>query len=149
MCSASIDHNANEPIASDLLVKLISSPAIYHLPENIDIPFDQIEDSVDIDRELLAIKERCSIVLRPISRLELVYKVPEIIRLVNGIKRHQKTKQLFVWCSVASIMEKRLIPFIAYMADIVVTLKADRHLTVMTKRSTGSASMRVISSGYQ
>lgn len=114
------------------------------MPKNIDIPLDQDNVSIDVDQQLSPLKEKSSIVLRAISRLEKIYTVPEIIWLLNGIKRHPKTKQLFVWCSVSNILDKKLIPFIAYMADIVVTLKSENHLTVLAKRSSGSASSRVI-----
>lgn len=138
------DHNAYEPIAHDLLGKLIGSTAIYHLPQKIDIPLDENDICVDISKELSIAKEKSTIILRAISRLELVYKIPDIIRLIHSIKRHSKTKQLFVWCSVTNIMDKKLIPFIAYMADIIVTLNSGNHLNVLTKRSTGSTSTRVI-----
>lgn len=142
------DHNAYEPIAHDLLGKMIGSTPIYHLPQKMDIPLDENDICMDITKELSVAKEKSTIILRAISRLELVYKVPDIIRLIHSIKRHSKTKQLFVWCSVTNIMDKKLIPFIAYMADIIVTLNSGNHLNVLTKRSTGSTSTRVITFIY-
>lgn len=112
------------------------------MPRNVDTSFTQAKTNIDIDREITT--EKSNVILDVISKLECGLSVAEIIKLIRNIKRSSKTKQLFVWCSVKNVVDKKLIPFLTYMADVIVTFKNQHHLSVLIKRNTGSVSKKVL-----
>lgn len=98
---------------------------------------------LDIKKELSELPDRSNVLLPTASQLNLDYTIPDIVKLVHSLRQSTKCRQLFVWASVKNVSDPKLIPFLEHMADIVVMLKDLKHLSVLTKKSTGSVSRKV------
>lgn len=93
--------------------------------------------------ELLDLPERSNVLLATASQLSLEYTIPDIIKLIHSLRQSTKCRQLHMWASVKNISDPKLIPFLEHMADVVVLLKDPKHLSVLTKKITGSVSRKV------
>lgn len=137
------DHNAYEPISQDLLSKLLCASPVYHVPKLESLRISQASNRIDIDKEVMSIPAKSNIMLCTVSKLQRHYHLPDIIHLVHNLKKCHMTMQLFAWASVKNINDAKIIPFFEHMADIIVTLKDATHLTLLTKRASGSVSRKV------
>lgn len=138
-----LDNNSYEPIAQKLLDRLLNGSPIYHCPKTTDLPLSDTNPSIDIDAELNAVPKKTNVILGNISKLELNWSVSNIVQLVHSLKKCQNLKQTLAWASVKHIQDGKLIPFLHYMADIVITFQDERTLNVLTKRSSGSVFRKV------
>jgi hypothetical protein len=82
--------------------------------------------------------DKTSVILDPISKLELKLKDEEIYRLVQSLKNNKSVNQIFGYASAKNISSKLLIPFLDHMSDITITLHTDQHLSILTKKSSGA-----------
>lgn len=81
--------------------------------------------------------ENTSIILDPISKLELNLKEEEIFCLIQTLKIAKNVNQIFAYASEKNISSKILIPFLDHMSDITITIHTDQHLSILTKKSSG------------
>lgn len=97
----------------------------------------------------MAMTEKPNVILAPISKFELGNSIPQIIQLVHYFKQSPKIRQIFIWCSAKNIRDKKLIPFLLYLANIEVWLKNETDLQILTKRNTGSVTRKVSKSNLK
>lgn len=117
--------------------------SIQKLPHPANVNLRGSRSSIDVQKEVQSLKEKTNVLLPPLSRLTQEYPLPDIIQLVHNIRKCSNARQLFLWASVKNIADRKAIPFMEHMADIVVSLKNDKHLSVLTKKSSGSVSRKV------
>lgn len=82
------------------------------------------------------------VVLQPISKLELDFSEREIIQKIQTLKLNANVTQIFLWASNKNIQSPLIVPFLQHMANVVVHITSDKHLTVMTKRRHGSVQFK-------
>jgi hypothetical protein len=88
------------------------------------------------------INKHCSVILKPISKLELDNNENLIAKIIQKLKTNQNVTQIFGWASRKNINSRLLIPFLEHMSEIVITIKSDKILTILTKRKFGSAKLK-------
>lgn len=93
--------------------------------------------------ELSELTERSNVLLATASQLNLDYTIPDIVKLIHSLRQSTKCRQLFVWASIKNVSDPKLIPFLEHMADVVVLLKDAKHLSILTKKITGSVTRKV------
>lgn len=87
--------------------------------------------------------KKSNVILANLSKLELNYSLRNVVHLIHKLKKSQNTKQIFGWAAAKHIRDGKLIPFVEYLADIVVTFHDDHTLNILTKRNTGSVFRKV------
>lgn len=99
--------------------------------------------SIDVQKELQKLLEKSNVLLLPLSQLSQEYAIQDIVQLIHNTKKSSNAKQIFLWASTKNILDRKLVPFMEYLADIVVNFKNDKYLTVLTKKISGSVSRKV------
>lgn len=82
------------------------------------------------------------IILPPISKLELLHNEQSIAKIIQTLKIDPNVSQIFGWATCKNINSRLLIPFLEHMSDVVVKIKSDRLLTILTKRKFGSTKIK-------
>lgn len=103
----------------------------------------ETKTNIDIHKELLDLPEKSNVILSTVSCIAVQHTISDLIKLVHSLKQCSKTKQLFAWATVKNISDRKIIPFLEHMADVIVTLEDRKHLTILTKKITGSVSRKV------
>lgn len=138
------DHTSFQPVCDKILEGIINDKStIKRLPETKTSFPKSSTDQVDLAQALCNLTEKSNIILPPLSILAQQNKLPSLIKSIHQIKTNSKTKQIFVWATVKNIHDKKVIPFVEYLADIVVTLRDEKTLTILTKKSSGSVTKKV------
>lgn len=83
-------------------------------------------------------ESKTSVVLQPISKLELDLSEREITENIQILKLNSNVTQIFLWASTKNIQSPLIVPFLQHMANVVVHITSVKHLTVITKRRHGS-----------
>lgn len=86
--------------------------------------------------------EKTAVVFQPISKLQLDFSEREIIEKVQILKFNENVTQIFLWASCKNIHSPLLVPFLQHMANVIVHITSDKHLTVQTKRRHGSVQIK-------
>lgn len=86
--------------------------------------------------------QKISVILEPISKLELEKNETEIVETIQKLKYNKNVTQIFGWATTKNIRSRLLIPFLEHMSDLVVTIKSEKLLTVLTKRKFGSIKLK-------
>lgn len=113
------------------------------LPKVKNSSLAEIKFQLDIEKELSEIKEKSNILLPRVEQLALDYSIQDTVKLVHKLRHSKNTRQIFAWATTKNIFDPKIIPFLEHLADIVVTLKNDKHLMLLIKRSGGSVSRKV------
>jgi hypothetical protein len=103
------------------------------------------ENNVNFEKlinESCEFNQKTSVILTPISKLELTKSEQEIFTLIQSFKNSENVNQIFAWATVKNISSKFLIPFLDYMADVTVTIKSNQHLSVLTKKRSGNVKLK-------
>lgn len=87
--------------------------------------------------------QKSNVILANVTKLEMNYSVRDIVQLIDKLKKSQNVQQCFGWIAAKHIRDGKIIPFLEYMADIVVTIQNEHTLNVLTKRSTGAVFKKV------
>lgn len=136
--------NSYEPIAQKLLNRILNGDKqIYHCPKKINLPLNETNQSINVDLEVNAVPNKSNVILENILKLELNYSIRDIVQLIHKLKLNSNVKQIFGWATAKPIQDEKLIPFLAYLADIVVTIQNENTLNILTKRTTGSVFRKV------
>lgn len=122
---------------------MLNGSPIYHCPKLADLPLDETNPSIDIDKETSAMTQKSNVILANVSKLEMNYSIRDIVQLIDKLKKSKNVKQCFGWIAAKHIRDAKIIPFLEYMADIVITIQDEHTLNVLTKRSTGSVFKKV------
>lgn len=131
--SSTTDHNSFEPVSDKLIVNLINDKTSIRRPIDLN-SFAQTLNSQE---------EKSNVILPPLAVITQQHKLVTVIQAIHTIRSNAKTKQMFVWATVKNIHDKKVIPFVEHMADVIVTLLDKKTLTILTKRSSGSVSKKV------
>lgn len=126
-----------------MLQSIARSAPIVCYPKASDIPLIEPNFKANIEQEIHATTEKPNVLLAPVSKLELANTVPDIVNLVHYLKQSAQVKQIFIWCSQKNIQDDKLIPFLRYMSNIVVSFKNETEASILTKRNTGSITRKV------
>jgi hypothetical protein len=86
--------------------------------------------------------EKTAVVLEPISKLELNQDESSIASTIQSLKLDKNVSQVFGWATTKNIHSRLLLPFLEHMSDIVVTLKSESYLSILTKRKFGSVKLK-------
>lgn len=122
---------------------MLNGSPIYHCPKIADFSLGEANPSIDIDMETNAVPQKSNVILANVSKLEMNYSIRDIIQLVDKLKKSQNVKQCFGWIAAKHIQDGKIMAFLEYMADIVVTIQDEHTLNILTKRSTGSVFKKV------
>lgn len=121
---------------------MLNGSPIYHCPK-LDLSLSDANPSIDINKEANAVPHKSNVILANVSRLEMNYSIRDIVQLIDKLKKSQNVKQCFGWIAAKHIRDGKVIPFLDYMADIVVTIQDEQTLNILTKRNTGSVFKKV------
>lgn len=103
------------------------------------------ENSINFEK---LIEEKCdfggktSVILLPISKLELTKCEREIFTLIQTLKNSENVNQIFAWATTKNISSKVLIPFLDYMSDVTVSIKSSQHLSILNKKKSGNVKLK-------
>lgn len=75
-----------------------------------------------------------------VSKLSRRMSPAELFRFVNRCKNNGSVQYLFLWVSEKNIAQPFLAPYLEHMANLIVTLEDDKHLSILTKKSGGTVS---------
>lgn len=103
------------------------------------------ESSINFEEsihEKCAFSEKTSVILLPISKLELTKCEKEIFTLIQTLKNSKNVNQIFAWATRKNIRNKLLIPFIEYMSDVSVIIKTNQHLSILHKKKNGNVKLK-------
>lgn len=102
------------------------------------------EQNVDFEtwKENLECPSKTAIVLPPISKLELIHDEVSIASTIQTLKLNKNVAQIFGWATSKNVNNRLLIPFLEHMSDVVVTIKSDKLLSILTRRKFGSVKLK-------
>jgi hypothetical protein len=100
------------------------------------------DQNVTFQHNYNEIKSPCCVILDPISKMNLEHNENSIARIIQNLKINKNVTQIFGWATRKNIHSRLLIPFLEHMSDVVVTLKSDKILSILTKRKFGSAKIK-------
>jgi hypothetical protein len=86
-----------------------------------------------------------SVILPPISKLELVHDDTVIISTVQKLKISRNVSHVFCWITTKNLKSRLLKQFLEHMANVVVTIHSLKALNILTKRKFGSVRIREFS----
>lgn len=86
--------------------------------------------------------EKCSVILPSFSKLALDFQVEEIIHSLFLLNETRNIRQIFGWLTVKKIKNQLMKPFLEHTADAVITLKTEKYLSVLLKKSSGSIRLK-------
>jgi hypothetical protein len=92
--------------------------------------------------EQLELTSETAVFLPPISKLELNYDEASIAETIQGLKLNRNVTQIFGWATSKNINSRLLIPFLESMSDVIVTIRSDKLLSILTKRKFGSVKLK-------
>lgn len=115
-------------------VQSIPANPIYHLDKVL----------CDITDEPLDLPVKTNIVLQPLSKLLTVYTPKSIFQLVNKLKKNSNVQQVFLWATTKNIAEHFVVPFLEHLSDQIVTLLDRNHLTIITRKTGGVVTNKVL-----
>lgn len=136
------DHISYEPVYEKIINNIITDKATIKTFPQKSTSFPK-QHAIDVTQLLAGQDEKSNFILPPLSILTQQDKLESVVKIIHQIKCSSKTKQLFVWATAKNIQDKKVIPFIEYLADIVVTLKDKKTLTILIKRNSGSVTKKV------
>lgn len=87
-------------------------------------------------------KPNSVVILPPLSKLELDHSESSIAEIVQTLKINPNVSQIFGWATTKNINSRLLISFLEHMSELVVRIRSDKHLTILTKRRFGSAKIK-------
>lgn len=119
----------------DVGIERSSSKIIEKILSEQNVTFLHYEKNFEINKP-------CSVILQPISKMELDHKENEIAIIIQRLKINQNVTQVFGWASRKNINSRLLIPFLEHMSDVVVNIKSNKTLSILTKRKFGSAKLK-------
>lgn len=85
----------------------------------------------------------------PLAELCQTYKISEIFKLIHHHKSKQTIKQMFGWVSVQNVQSEFHVPYLEYLANVVVTIKDSVNLSVVSRKSTGSVTKKLFHYQYR
>jgi hypothetical protein len=88
------------------------------------------------------ILNKTNIVLEPISKQELENSEKDIFTIVQRLKLNENVSQIFAWISSKNVQSKILAPFLEHMSELIVTIKTDRLLSILSKSKSGSVKLK-------
>ncbi|XP_055612230.1 elongator complex protein 5 [Uranotaenia lowii] len=78
-----------------------------------------------------------------VSKLARCHRPAELFAFVDSCRKSDfPIQQLFLWATVKNMTEQFLIPYLEHMAEVVVSLEDDRHLSILSRKTGGSISNR-------
>lgn len=87
--------------------------------------------------------QKTSVILNPISKLELTKSEQEIFTLIQSLKNCENVVQIFALATVKNISNSKiLVPFLDYMSDVTVNIKSNQHLSILTKKKSGNVKLK-------
>lgn len=103
------------------------------------------ENSMNFEKlinENCEFNQKTSVILNPISKLELTKSEQEIFTLIQSLKNQENVNQIFAWATAKNISSKILIPFLDYMSDVTINIKSNQHLSILTKKKSGNMKLK-------
>lgn len=85
---------------------------------------------------------KTSVVLPPISKLSLTHKLESIAAIIQTLKLDRNVTQVFAWATTKNINSSLLVPFLEHMSSVLVTIKSNKLLSILTKRKFGSVKLK-------
>ncbi|KAJ6641856.1 hypothetical protein Bhyg_06801 [Pseudolycoriella hygida] len=85
----------------------------------------------------------------PLAEMCQTYNISEVFQLIHRHKTKQTIKQMFGWASVKNIEAEFLIPYLEYLANVVVTIKDSVNLSIVTRKSSGSVTKKLFQYQYR
>lgn len=106
--------------------------------QNQNLNYEDFGDKLDFSSST-------SVILPPISKLELLHDDSMIISIVQKLKISRKVSHVFCWITSKNLKSRLLKPFLEHMANVVVNISSLKTLSILTKRKFGSVRIREFS----
>lgn len=82
------------------------------------------------------------VILEPVSKMELNYDSAWIYATIQTLKLSENVSQIFCWLTSKNVNDRLLIPFLEHMSNVLVTIKSNKHLSVLLKRRFGTVKLK-------
>lgn len=120
----------------DIGIERGSTKIIESIMSEQNVTFEHYKSGSEIQ------KANSAIILPPISKLELENSERSIAEIIQTLKINPNVSQVFGWATAKNINSRLLIPFLEHMSDVIVRIKSDKHLSILTRRKFGSAKIK-------
>lgn len=91
--------------------------------------------------EIIKSQDKISLILQPISKMNLDDQ-SSIASTIQTLKINKCVTQVFGWATSKNIGNHLTIPFLEHMSSVVVTIKSESVLSILTKRKFGSVKFK-------
>lgn len=142
-----IDHTNLEPLSEKLiqswlpasqLVNIVSlQPLVPLSSQPLSIPNAFVESQPDKTFYL------------PLAELCQTYNISDIFKLIHRHKTKTTIKQMFGWISVKNVESEFHIPYMEYLANVVVTIKDSVNLSIVSRKTSGSVTKKLFQYQYR
>lgn len=85
----------------------------------------------------------------PLAELCQTYKICDIFKLIHHHKTKQTIKQLLGWVSVKNVESEFHVPYLEYLANVVITIKDSVNLSIVSRKATGSVTKKLFQYQYR
>lgn len=135
-----VGHQKFVLFVDDVGVERNSNKIIQKVLDEQNVKF-QYFPAQDLNDELV-FPEPTVLILKPFSKLELDYSCSRIFELILKLKHTKNVKQIFGFATIKNTSSRILIPFLEHMSDLVVNIKTDKVLSILTKKRLGSVKLK-------
>ncbi|KAG5670976.1 hypothetical protein PVAND_001204 [Polypedilum vanderplanki] len=96
----------------------------------------------EINDGSVTVLKQTNVILEAISRLELEYNEKDIFTNIQKLKLNENVSQIFAWISSNNVHSKILIPFLEHMSELIVTIKSNNQLSILSKSKSGNVKLK-------
>ena len=123
-------------IIDDVGIERKSEMIMNKLLSDQNVNHDRFKENFEIE-----IPSKTAIVLPPISKF-LNHNLASVAAIIQTLKLNKNVTQVFAWATTKNITNPLMIPFLEHMSSVVVTIKSNRFLSILTKRKFGSVKLK-------
>lgn len=141
------DHTNLEPISQNLIQSWLTTSQLVNIV-SLQPLVPLSAQPISISSAFVQSQPDTTLYL-PLAELCQTYKCCEIFKLIHRHKSKQTVKQLFGWISVKNVPSEFHVPYLEYLANVVVTIKDSVNLSVVSRKPTGSVAKRLFQYQYR
>lgn len=99
-----------------------------------NVSYEKYNDSLEIIN-------KSAVVIQSISKMNFNSK-KSIPSTIQAFKLNKNVTQVFAWATTKNIQDPLTIPFLEHMSNVVVLIKSNTVLSILTKRKFGSVKLK-------
>lgn len=131
-----VDNVGIERLSDEIIrhwLKEQGQECIRNIPENVECNLK----SSKVSDNYTKLHSKTNVILLPLSTLLVNFNAGAVFQIINKLKKNPNAKQIFLWATVKNVSEHFVIPFLEYMADMIVTFVDSSHLSILSRKTGG------------